>query len=206
MPESDNLNTVLLTDDEQVRYNLPTALSVAEVGYKAYGATTDHKNFRGEPMPTWKALPQPQRTAWDAASDALVQHTLRGQLLGVNPPGLEAINEGIKLLSSERTQQVSDGYHTFGELYDHRITLYIALCDQLTDKLPVWRSKRHSDGELAFGGGWFVLGIGIDEGKQITYHLPELYWNDCDFAETFVHAPEFDGHSSSDVLMRLKAL
>jgi hypothetical protein len=25
------------------------------------------------------------------------------------------------------TNQISDGYHTFGELYDHRISLFIAL-------------------------------------------------------------------------------
>ena len=38
--------------------------------------------------------------------------------------------------------EASDGYHTFEELYDHRITLFIALCKQhlmvqaLSKKLP----------------------------------------------------------------------
>lgn len=39
-----------------------------------------------------------------------------------------------------------DGYHTFTELYDHRITLYIALCAVqrlFTDK-EIWRSLNQS--------------------------------------------------------------
>lgn len=32
------------------------------------------------------------------------------------------------LVRGNDEMEVSDGYHTFDELYDHRITLYIALC------------------------------------------------------------------------------
>ncbi len=105
-----------------------------------------------------------------------------------------------------------DGFHTFEELYEHRITLYIALCSRITMLLPdsensnIWRSKKHSDGELAFGGGWFVLGIGKEKGEQITYHLPMEKWDNCDFAETLEVAPEFDKHTANDVLERLKKL
>src|SRR5437764_226841 len=125
--------------------------------------------------------------------------------------------------------EISDGYHTFNELYDHRITLYIALCKKLNaeDELNksmrafkegfafdqngwirnVWRSKRHSDGELCFGTGTqYVLGIGKEPGKQITYHVPIERWDESNFAETLEVAPEWDGHSSADVLARLKAL
>jgi hypothetical protein len=106
-----------------------------------------------------------------------------------------------------------DGYHSIPELYEHRITLWMALCKQRATHNcnrgkfhGVWRSKRHSDGELALGGEWFVLGIGREKGKQITYHLPMSNWDECDFAETFEKAPEFDGHTSDDVLDRLKSL
>jgi hypothetical protein len=102
-----------------------------------------------------------------------------------------------------------DGYHTFDELYDHRITLYIALCAAqrlFTDK-EIWRSKRHSDGELCFGtGSQFVLGIGSKAGEQITYHIPIERWDEATFALTYEKAPEWDGHSSEDVLTRLKML
>lgn len=107
-----------------------------------------------------------------------------------------------------------DGYHTFDELYDHRITLYIALCRTLQTlgiesdhPVQVWRSKRHSDGELCFGtGSQYVLGIGKERGKQITYHIPAERWAESDFAETLDKAPDFDGHTSPDILERLKQL
>ena len=101
--------------------------------------------------------------------------------------------------------EVSDGFHTFNELYEHRVTLFIALCKSLSD-WSIWRSKKHSDGELAFGGTWFVLGIGGAKGQQITYHLPIEKWEETNFAETLDKAHEFDGHTPEDVLERLKKL
>lgn len=103
-----------------------------------------------------------------------------------------------------------DGYHTFEELYDHRITLFITLCricaNDITEYkfIYVWRSKLHSDGSSF--EGWFVLGIGKEKGEQITYHLPLDRWEETNFAETLEKAPEYDGHTSGDVLERLKNL
>jgi hypothetical protein len=98
---------------------------------------------------------------------------------------------------------ISDGYHTFGELYEHRITLFIALCGWLPNDKEVWKSKFHSDGSSM--EGWFVMGIGKEVGQQITYHLPISKWDECDVQE-LDKAPEWDGHTSSDVLERLKSL
>lgn len=107
------------------------------------------------------------------------------------------------------TNEVSDGYHTFGELYNHRITLFIALCNVIMAggyfKNPiVWRSKLNSDGSTF--DGWFIMGINKDSGEQITYHLPMDRWEETDFAETLDKAPEWDGHTATDVLDRLKRL
>jgi len=110
--------------------------------------------------------------------------------------------------------EVSDGYHTMDELYEHRIELFIALC-RICEKNKVywegptlphpWRSKKHSDGSSF--DGWFILGIEIEKGKQISYHLPIERWSDTDFVlDTLENAPEWDGHTSSDVLERLKKL
>lgn len=102
--------------------------------------------------------------------------------------------------------EVFDGYHTFTELYDHRITLFIALCrlwHRVEWKHCIWRSKVHSDG-TSFDG-WFVLGLGVAPGEQMTYHLPLSRWEETDFAEERV-PPEFDGHTSGDVLERLRKL
>jgi hypothetical protein len=115
------------------------------------------------------------------------------------------INSLIKSLLNGETNDISDGYHTFAQLYEHRIILFISLCKILPlNTLFVWRSKLHSDGSNF--DGWFVLGMGKEKGKQITYHLPISKWNDCDFAETLEKAPDFDGHTSQDVLTRLQSL
>lgn len=116
----------------------------------------------------------------------------------------EDINRLIKINKID-TDQISDGYHTFGELYDHRIELWILVCS-IMEKISVsyhtWRTKKHSDGEEI--EGWFVLGMNMKAGQQITYHLPMDRWNDCAFANEIHMAPEFDGHTADDVLTRLK--
>lgn len=102
--------------------------------------------------------------------------------------------------------EVSDGYHTFNELYDHRTTLFIALCRVLRTH-RVWRSKLHDDGSMF--DGWFILGIQTSRAsgdKQITYHLPISRWDETDFASTLDKAPKWDGHTPADVLDRLKLL
>ena len=51
------------------------------------------------------------------------------------------------------------------------------------------------------------MGIFKEKGKQITYHLPEKYWEEVsDFASVLEKAPEFDGHTPEDVLERLNKL
>ncbi len=110
------------------------------------------------------------------------------------------------------TNQISDGYHTFGELYNHRITLFITLCKYIhfacirnPDEIsPVWKSKLHSDGSAM--EGWFVMGIFVESGKQITYHLPMTEWDITKFAQERELAPAWDGHTSDDVLNRLSVL
>jgi len=106
---------------------------------------------------------------------------------------------------------ICDGFHTFDELYEHRIRLFISLCEffiqgkPIHDNRNVWKSWLHSDGSRYYG--WFVMGIGKEFGNQITYHLPSKYWEECDkFTETLEKAPEYDGHTSEDVLERLKNL
>ncbi len=121
----------------------------------------------------------------------------------------QQINELIKQEGID-TNLVSDGYHTFGELYDHRVQLFIALCNELqhnelllNQKSICWKSKKHSDGSV--WEGWFIAGIHIAKGKQITYHLPIDKWDELEVTE-LDQAPEWDGHTPADVLERLKNL
>jgi hypothetical protein len=105
---------------------------------------------------------------------------------------------------------MSDGYHTFTELYDHRIALFIALSrffiqgKTFNDARNVWKSRKHFDGSEY--EGWFIMGIGKERGAQISYHLPMSKWDAVGFAEELDRAPEWDGHTSSDVVERLNRL
>lgn len=118
----------------------------------------------------------------------------------------QLINSLIKTNEIE-TNKISDGFHTFGELYEQRTTLYITLCRVLSVELNyyVWRSKKHSD-KTSTGKAWFILGMNFSKGEQITFHLPILKWKETGFANTLPCAPEWDKHTSKDVLKRLKKL
>jgi len=113
--------------------------------------------------------------------------------------------------------EASDGYHTFGELYEHRIRLFLTLCRYVqkedesarsyggvTRPERVWRSFCHSDGSSF--KGWFIMGINVEKGEQITYHIPVSYWEETNWAETLDLAPEWDFHTPEDVIERLKHL
>lgn len=106
----------------------------------------------------------------------------------------------IKVTNGE---QVSDGYHTFDELYEHRYHLFIALCQEVKPRISVFKTMKHADGTMY--AGWFLLMMVLNKGRQISYHLPMRLWDQCDFSER-EYAPEFDGHTSDDVLERLRML
>lgn len=98
--------------------------------------------------------------------------------------------------------QVSDGYHTFNELYDFRREYNAALVN--THAYPCHKSLRHSDGELCFGGGWFIVMMELPTG-QISNHYEIKYWNEFNCEERECAEP-WDGHTDKDVLARLSSL
>lgn len=110
------------------------------------------------------------------------------------------VKYGVKL----KTEEVSDGYHTFGCLYEQRCILFAALVNTFPDL--AWKTHRHEDGELCFNGGWFLVGIDTPEGSY-TYHFENKNWPlfHCREVE---RAPEWDGHTADDVerLMSLEQL
>lgn len=91
--------------------------------------------------------------------------------------------------------EMSDGYHTFNGLYYQRMMLFAALVKAYRDK--AWKSYRHEDGELCFGGGWFVVGIETPEGNY-TYHYENKDFDLFDCKE-LPAAPHWDGHTEQDV-------
>lgn len=54
----------------------PRPIELAQIAYRAYGESTGFKNFRGDPMPEWDALPDAIQVAWVAACGAVEQAIL----------------------------------------------------------------------------------------------------------------------------------
>ncbi len=99
---------------------------------------------------------------------------------------------------------ISDGYHTFNELYDHRCTLFIAFASTYKDGAYFWKSAKHADGSMM--EGFFIAGLFVQHGKQIAYHMPVKFWELCPEARTLDVAPEWDKHTPDQALERLLKL
>lgn len=112
---------------------------------------------------------------------------------------LEQIQQDLERLQKQdddiKSGELSDGYHTFNDLYYQRCILFATLVNQ--NKKTSWKSYKHEDGELCFGGGWFIVGIDTPQGSY-TYHYENKYWDlfQCKELECGKH---WDGHTSKDV-------
>lgn len=100
-----------------------------------------------------------------------------------------------KIANIDDIEELSDGFHTFKQLYHQRMMLFAVLVKQNKDK--AWKSLRHEDGELCFGGGWFIVGVDTPEGSY-TYHYENKYFDlfDCEILD---YAKHWDGHTEKDV-------
>ncbi|MFK0173428.1 hypothetical protein ACIQU5_32060 [Streptomyces sp. NPDC090306] len=52
---------------------------LARIAYEAYGETTGHRNFRGEPMPDWTDLGDTIQQAWTNAAAAVARAASGGE-------------------------------------------------------------------------------------------------------------------------------
>ena len=133
---------------------------------------------------------------------------------------LKDINHSIECLPEGLKEYVSDGYHTFKELYEFRMMYNAALFNEWgkggsvengivslvpISKYNVHKSWKHYDGELCFGGGWFIVSAKLPTGL-ISNHYEAKYWDLFKIPEVEKALFEFDGHTSQDVLKRLKDL
>lgn len=116
----------------------------------------------------------------------------------------QAIDMAIQALSAEPCEdmgEVSDGYHTFNQLYHQRAILFATIVNQ--NPHLSWKSYKHSDGKYCFdsNGEWFIVGIDTPQGSY-TYHYAKEYWEyfHCQELEC---GKEWDGHTEKDVIRLL---
>ena len=103
------------------------------------------------------------------------------------------IKEHFEMLDKIKTGELSDGYHTFNELYYHRAVLFSIICNEHKD--VAYKSKKHHDGTMY--DGMFIVGINTPQG-QYSYHYDLNVWSMFDVPE-LEFAPEWDGHKPSDI-------
>ena len=116
-------------------------------------------------------------------------------------PGVEILEARYKslcdiheILLNTEIELISDGYHTFDELYFHRMILFSVICSQNREKS--WKSKLHADGTMF--KDYFIVGINTPLG-QYSYHYHMQYWDHfCEISE-LEKAPEWDGHTPDQV-------
>lgn len=100
---------------------------------------------------------------------------------------------------------ISDGHHTFSELYTYRRLYNAALFNEWAKQglYDVHKSWMHHDGEPCFGGGWFIVVAQLPTG-QISNHYKSAHWNDFDIPEKEM-ANFYDGHTPAWAAERLQS-
>lgn len=109
--------------------------------------------------------------------------------------------EEVEKVMPEYMGNVSDGYHTFNELYHHRAVLSSVVLNAYHG--TAWKSKLHHDGTMF--KGMFIVGLDTPEG-QATYHYDiDPYW-DMFKVQELDRAPEWDGHTPTQAIERIGGL
>lgn len=83
---------------------------------------------------------------------------------------------------------------TDNPLYHQRLILFATLVNAFPNL--AWKSHKHSDGEVPFGG-YFIVGINTPEGQYFC-HYKDKDW-DIFHCRELEKAPECDGHADADV-------
>lgn len=110
-------------------------------------------------------------------------------------------------MSIEVTQDTSDGYHTFAELYHYRM-LYNALLFNEWARAGLYdvhKAVRHADGGVIFGGRWFVVYAQLPTGQISNHYEIAADWYKFRVPIRNTGA-EWDGHTSQQAAERLAAM
>ena len=110
---------------------------------------------------------------------------------------IEKINGNISV------KQISDGHHTFEDLYKNRLILFCVLCN--SNPNISWKSKKHFDEENdPMFNGDFIAGINTPE-EIATYHFKLEFWDLFQIPE-IEKAPRYDNYDNATVLKRIYSL
>lgn len=119
---------------------------------------------------------------------------------------IKEINDLIKKYNKDgiiSSKEISDGHHTFRELYRQRLIMFCTICNCFPNLS--WKSRKHFDEENdPMFNGDFIAGINTPEGIA-TYHIKLEYWDLFEIPE-IDRAPKYDNYTPDDVMNRIFSL
>lgn len=119
---------------------------------------------------------------------------------------LDQMNQAFKLFTNPEyvlefkkrynihTKQITDGHHSFEDLYDHRRKLSAIIFTLAREY--AWKSKQHEDGTMFDGD--FIVGVSIPNVGDYSYHYKLTFWDEFD-VPIVAKAPKYDGHQPEDI-------
>ena len=130
-----------------------------------------------------------------------------GEYIDENHTDRPLRNDVVVNLLNQLNDENEQLKETNQELYDFRLVLNALLFNEWaeTGKYEVYKSKRHHDGEPCFDGEWFIV-VAILPSGQVTNHYHIKYWDYFKIPSYERVKDEFDGHTSSVVLLRYGVL
>ena len=108
------------------------------------------------------------------------------------------IARGVMMLPESGIGDMSDGFHTFNELYHHRAVLFSVICNARPNL--AWKSKLHDTGDMY--EGMFIVGIETKEGQAAYHYDIDPYW-DMFNVPVLDRAPVWDGHTPQQSIDRI---
>lgn len=115
----------------------------------------------------------------------------------------EKDESGVFCINRTIPEEPHDEYHTMSELYRYRM-LYNAhaAIGWMASGLKVVKSKKHYDGELCFGGKYFIVTVELPTG-QVSNHYKLEHWDLFNVPEVEL-PPKWDGHTPELAAQRLE--
>jgi hypothetical protein len=139
-----------------------------------------------------------QEMQQDQTFEPMLEKDIKIRDLQVVTPTFSQYREHFNF--EEDKSLVSDGFHTFKELYQHRLILSALAFKKAKEKgYRIWKSYKHyGESEDCYGGDYFIVGVDLPEG-QFSYHYEKGNEHLFNYAEHLEESPKWDGHTSKDV-------
>lgn len=119
----------------------------------------------------------------------------------------DELQVALKYHSDNGPKSISDGYHTFDDLYSYRLR-YNAMLFQAWAKsgqVQVVRSKYHSDGTKCYDGSHFIVIAYLPTGQISNHYSLEHWWLFDSIPTEHIPKVPYDGHTPELVEDRMLA-